>query len=234
MRRMITDEQIRLLELIRNEGAGAIYNTKTYPNTISGSGEIKIVDAAFKYYKSYQSAFVGLKFVNRDTGATLTPASIEFPDFNSTPVNSIGAFVGLQAGKFIFNNGTMGNGFCAFNAIPVSSIEVKGDFKLYWDWGYSFLNTYIKEIGPFDVSNVSNLAGAFIGSNRLEKIHMKHFRVDFDISVSTAFTADALVEIISNLDNVGAARTLTMGATNLAKLSSAQKKVATDKGWNLA
>lgn len=234
MRRMITDEQIRLLEVMKNEGAGAVYNTRTYANTITGSGEIKIVDAAFKYYKSYQNAFIGLQFVNRDNGTTLTPASIEFPDFNSTPVDSTGAFIGLQAGKFIFNNGAMGRGFCTFNAIPTSTIEVKGNFKLYGEWNYSFLNTYIKEIGPFDVSNVSSLIGAFIGSNRLEKIHMKHFRVDFDISVSTAFTADALVEIISNLDNVGAARTLTMGATNLAKLSSAQKKVATDKGWNLA
>ena len=36
-------------------------------------------------------------------------------------------------------------------------------------------------------------------------------------------------------DNTGTtAKTLTLGATNLAKLTEEQKQIATDKNWNLA
>ena len=63
---------------------------------------------------------------------------------------------------------------------------------------------------------------------------MTGMKVSFDISASTKFTEAALVEILNNLATVTTTTTLKMGATNLAKLTDADKKIATDKGWTLA
>ena len=93
----------------------------------------------------------------------------------------------------------------------------------------------LKYIGSADLSTVTAYSkGLFNGDTSLEEIHLKHFKVSFSIQDSTKFTNAALNEIISNLDPVTTTQTLTMGTTNLAKLTDAEKKVATDKGWVLA
>ena len=57
-----------------------------------------------------------------------------------------------------------------------------------------------------------------------------------DLSASTRYSVDTLVAILTALaDRTGqTAYTLTLGATNFAKLSDAQKAIATDKNWTLA
>ena len=40
--------------------------------------------------------------------------------------------------------------------------------------------------------------------------------------------------IINGLQTVTTTQKLTLGETNLAKLTDAEKKIATDKGWTLA
>ena len=91
------------------------------------------------------------------------------------------------------------------------------------------------EIGDFDVSNVNYSFSDFIrNSTKVKRIGFKHVTKSIDISPSIAFEEADLVEIISNLDPVSTTQTLTMGATNLAKLTDEEKKVATDKGWVLA
>ena len=63
---------------------------------------------------------------------------------------------------------------------------------------------------------------------------MYGMKSSFDISGSTLYTRDALVEILNNLATVTSSRTLTMGSTNLAKLTEDDKAIATAKGWTLA
>ena len=93
----------------------------------------------------------------------------------------------------------------------------------------------LTEIGAFDMSNITVIWGGIINhSPNVKTMHCKHWPISFDISHSTAFEEADLVEIISNLDEVTTTQTLTMGATNLAKLTDAEKQVATDKGWVLA
>ena len=55
----------------------------------------------------------------------------------------------------------------------------------------------------------------------------------FDISDSTMFTREALVEILNNLGTVTRSRSLTLGSENLAKLTEEDKAIATNKGWRL-
>ena len=98
-----------------------------------------------------------------------------------------------------------------------------------------FISCYKLNIIPqFDVSKVSNMNSMFIGCRQLKEIHMTGMKVSFDISASTLFTREALVEIINNLATITNTQTLTMGSTNLAKLTNEDKSIATNKGWTLA
>ena len=64
---------------------------------------------------------------------------------------------------------------------------------------------------------------------------MININANLNISSSTKFTREALVEIIGNLKaQTSGSKTLTMGSTNLAKLTDEDKAVATGKGWTLA
>ena len=57
-----------------------------------------------------------------------------------------------------------------------------------------------------------------------------------DVSASSLFSVDTLVAMINALaDRTGLeAYTLTIGSTNLAKLSNEQIAIATQKNWTLA
>lgn len=92
-------------------------------------------------------------------------------------------------------------------------------------------------IPALDISNVDSkdsLVDIFAGCSNLKSILMTGMKVSFNISASTKFEQADLVTILNNLATVTTTQTLTMGATNLAKLTDADKKIATDKGWTLA
>lgn len=70
----------------------------------------------------------------------------------------------------------------------------------------------------------------------IREIHIVDIHYNFNISFNNFFTREALVEIIGNLrDMTGStAKTLTMGATNMAKLTTDDIAVATAKNWTIA
>ena len=92
----------------------------------------------------------------------------------------------------------------------------------------------LSTIPALDVSNVTNFNSAFWNCKNLESIEMTGMKVSFKIDSSTKFTREALVVILNNLATVSTSQTLTMGATNLAKLTEEDKAIATNKGWTLA
>ena len=90
-------------------------------------------------------------------------------------------------------------------------------------------------VPSFDTVNVTDMDYMFDNCSALEQIHMININANLRINSSTKFTREALLEIIGNLKaQTSGTKTLTMGATNLAKLTEADKKIATDKGWTLA
>ena len=98
-----------------------------------------------------------------------------------------------------------------------------------------FLNCRnLQEIAAWDVSNVTSWNNVFDGCWHLKSIHMTGMKVSFRISLSTEFTSADLHEIINNLGTVTSTQTLTMGSTNLSKVSSEYRTIATNKGWTLA
>ena len=95
--------------------------------------------------------------------------------------------------------------------------------------------TNLTTVPQFDTSNVTNMASMFSGCSSLEEIHMININANLEISPSTKFTREALLEIIGNLKaQTSGSKKLTMGATNLAKLTEEDKAIATNKGWTLA
>lgn len=90
-------------------------------------------------------------------------------------------------------------------------------------------------VPQFDTSNVVIMDSMFSNCNNLEAIHMININANLSISASTKFTREALLEIIGNLKaQTSGTKTLTMGSTNLAKLTDEDKAIATNKGWTLA
>ena len=99
---------------------------------------------------------------------------------------------------------------------------------------YTFANCFaLEDVPAIDCANVTSMTGIFNNSTLLSSIKMTNISVSFDISASTKFTESALVEILNNLANVTSTQTLTMGSTNLAKLTDEEKAIATGKGWTL-
>ena len=77
--------------------------------------------------------------------------------------------------------------------------------------------------------------GTFDGCLSLETITGNPvFNVSLNLSESHKLTHDSIMVVINGLQTVTTTQTLTLGETNLAKLSDAEKKIATDKGWTLA
>lgn len=89
-------------------------------------------------------------------------------------------------------------------------------------------------IPPLDTSNVITMSNMFDFCANLKSILMTNIGVDLDISASTKFERSDLLVILNNLKTVTSTTTLTMGATNLAKLTDEDKAIATNKGWTLA
>ena len=61
-----------------------------------------------------------------------------------------------------------------------------------------------------------------------------NFKASLNLASCTKLTHDSIMVVINGLQTVTTTQKLTLGSTNLAKLTEADKKIATDKGWTLA
>ncbi len=116
------------------------------------------------------------------------------------------------------------------------------------------------DLSTWDTSNVTNMRDVFRGCDNLESLNLSswdmskvtdassiffydekltNLQAPQNISTSISFnsctklTHDSLMSIINNLATVTSTQTLTLGSTNLAKLSDDEKAIATNKGWTL-
>jgi surface protein len=92
----------------------------------------------------------------------------------------------------------------------------------------------ITTIPAFDVGKVQDFNVTFNNCSSLKSILMYGMKKSFSISSSTKFEREDLVTILNNLGTVTSTQTLTMGTTNLEKLTEEDKAIATGKGWTLA
>ena len=91
-------------------------------------------------------------------------------------------------------------------------------------------------VPALDANNVTDtdythyLSFMFEGCSNLKSILMTNIGANLNISASTKFEREDLLVILNNLKTVTSTTTLTMGETNLAKLTDEDKAIATGKG----
>lgn len=101
-------------------------------------------------------------------------------------------------------------------------------------WGMFNQCTQLTTVPSLDVDKVADFGQMFLYCPNLKSILMTNIGADLNISDSTKFEREDLLIILNNLKTVTSATTLTMGATNLAKLTDEDKAIAINKGWTLA
>lgn len=85
-----------------------------------------------------------------------------------------------------------------------------------------------------NAANLTTIFGNTYGLKKINYLRVPHINIDFNISFSTAFTREALLDIIDDLEEPETgAHTLTMGATNLAKLTDEDISKALSNRWIL-
>ena len=92
----------------------------------------------------------------------------------------------------------------------------------------------LQTVPAFDCTNVTNMNNIFARCSSLKSILMTNIGEALNIAASTLFERSDLLTILNNLKTVTSTKVLTMGATNLAKLTDEDKAIATNKGWTLA
>lgn len=89
-------------------------------------------------------------------------------------------------------------------------------------------------IPALNVDKVTRMNDMFGNCTNLKSILMTNIGANLNIASSTKFEREDLLTILNNLKTVTSSQRLTMGATNLAKLTDEDKLIATNKGWTLA
>lgn len=100
--------------------------------------------------------------------------------------------------------------------------------EMFWHCGS------LQTVPAFNCTKVTNMNNIFASCYSLKSILMTNIGVSLNISSSTLFERSDLLIILNNLKTVTSTKVLTMGATNLAKLTEEDKAIATNKGWTLA
>jgi len=84
-----------------------------------------------------------------------------------------------------------------------------------------------------DVSSCIDTTNMFANAGNIKNLRLRGLKVSTNISASPFYTRDDLLFTITNLQTV-TNETLTIGTTNMAKLTSGDIAIATSKGWTLA
>ena len=126
--------------------------------------------------------------------------------------------------------------------INTTEINFEGsNFSPVVDMGQCFYQSSIVKTISFKNTNLNNVTSwkyCFGGTSSLENLDFDGCTLITDPKLGDCkkLTVTSLLSVINALkDNRGSTTlTCTIGATNLAKLTSTQIKIATDKNWTLA
>ena len=100
--------------------------------------------------------------------------------------------------------------------------------------GMFFSCKNLTTVPALDANKVTSMMDIFTYDSNLKSILMTNIGANLNISSSTKFEREDLLIILNNLKTITSSKKLTMGATNLAKLTDEDKLIATNKGWTLA
>lgn len=131
-------------------------------------------------------------------------------------------------------NGSCQNCF-AFSNITDTIVDIT--FQSGCDVQYFFQRcSKLETVRKIICSKTAKLSGIFYQCSALKNVTFEgEIGYGFDVSSSSVITHDSLMSIINALETkTSGTHTMIFGATNLAKLTDAEKAIATEKGWTLA
>ena len=98
-------------------------------------------------------------------------------------------------------------------------------------------NNILESVGRLNADSVTNIKNVFYFCPKLTNIGgFTNLAIDLDLSSNSLLTVDSLMNVINeakDLSETGTA-TLTLGSTNIEKLTEEQIAIASSKGWTLA
>lgn len=100
-----------------------------------------------------------------------------------------------------------------------------------------YLSSSITTATNSSLTSTSSSYYIFQGCTNLEDVQLgQDWNMSLRLNVSNKITVESMVAMFNSLKDLTGetAKTLTLGATNLAKLTDEQKQIATDKNWTLA
>lgn len=250
-------------KLLAARNGVSLFATKIYRSgtSVYTTGVEVLADGVLKTVINYDDFEDCTNIFQLFRGQYLT---IEFPTFNTSKVTSAGyAFAdcfeeekhigeGCTAPYLDLSRVTSITGMFAYEHASGDNMHSRlKTIPLYDFTSVTILTNLFKGCGclesipALNFSSIPETSSAFIYSGvngwtadcySLKEINILDIHYNFQISASTQFTREALVHIIDNLrDMTGStAKTLTMGSTNMAKLTDEDIAVATAKNWTIA
>lgn len=99
----------------------------------------------------------------------------------------------------------------------------------------AFYQSKLKTIRKLVVTENTSYSNMFYITNELENLTIEGIIAkEINLGSCKKLTHDSLMSVINHLGTITTALTLTLGDTNLAKLTDTEKAIATQKGWTLA
>lgn len=163
--------------------------------------------------------------------------SIDFEDAGSIPLYS-----SEDTSRAIFVNGeklvnvTITTNIKKYAFIKANSIEtlnVVNGVKTIGRYSCASMNKLRSVFLPNTLTSVDSTA--FNNDPNMEFITLENgFNCTINLSYSTLYSVETIVAMLEALATTTTTKTLTLGSTNLKKLTDEQKAIATNKGWTLA
>lgn len=196
-----------------------------------------------KYFTLFGTAYTDRKYypqnlirldLSNTTGVTVQPTYNNFIKIPEHMVFSDNYKIAIPSDTGIYNG--LANNFNGSDCIELdlSVLDTVNNHSL---WNALYNNRYLTSlnISDFNCSNVENCTNFLSQMPMLKNIVTNSNTVlpslSFNISASTLLTVQSILNIFNALPTITTTQTLTIGATNIAKLTSEQLQIATDKGW---
>lgn len=172
------------------------------------------------------------------------PAELEIPKTGATDmfkdcttlvkVTVTGYLDTLATGSYIFQSCTaLEEAVLSEGAVTIDGGVFNGCSKLK----KVYLPSSITSAPTDCLSTTSSSYYIFQGCTSLEDVQVgENWNMSLRLSVSSKLTTDSMIAMFNNLKDLTGetAKTLTLGSTNLAKLTDEQKAIAINKNWTLA
>ena len=121
------------------------------------------------------------------------------------------------------------NGCSGLTSFP--QLDLSSGTNFGFAWGSC---SKLASFPALDLSNGTNFWYAWDNCSALTTLGgFGAIKADIDLSYSPKLTVESMMNVITQAATV-TGKTMTLGSTNLAKLTDEQKAVATSKGWTLA